>query len=194
MKHADAVRKQYDRLAGQYDRKWAEYISTSARHTLTRAHLAPGERVLDVGCGTGSLQRASGTDILGVDLSAAMLAHAAGQRAAADVNALPFADASFDVVVSASSLHYWPEPVDAVVEIRRVMRPNGRLVLTDWCDDYLACRICDRMLRITHRAYVRAYSVTALREILQRAGFGESTIETYKIGWFWGLMTAVATT
>lgn len=193
MKDAKAVRERYDRLADDYDRRWAAYISASARHTLERARLVPGETVLDVGCGTGAIRRASGVDLVGIDLSAAMLARAAGARAAADVDALPFQSASFDVVVSASSMHCWPQPVAALVEIRRVMKPNGRLVLTDWCDDYLACRICDRVLRVVDRAYGRAYGVDALDAILRRAGFAKTIIQKYKIGWLWGLMTAVAT-
>lgn len=193
VKHADAVRERYDRLAGEYDRRWAEYIRASSRHTLARARIAPGEMVLDVGCGTGAIQRASGLDIIGLDLSPGMLARATGPRAAADVVALPFADGDFDVVVSASSLHYWPDPVRALVEIRRVLKPRGRLVLTDWCDDYLGCLICDRLLRIVARSYARAYGVRGLGRILQRAGFGNVDIERYKIGWTWGLMTAVAT-
>ncbi len=192
MKHADAVRERYDRLAGHYDRRWAAYISASARHTLARTRIAAGEAVLDVGCGTGALRRASGVDIIGIDLSQAMLAYATGARARADVVDLPFRDHNFDVVVSASSLHCWPEPGRALAEMRRVMKPSGRLVLTDWCDDYIACQLCDLALRIVDRAYVQAYSVRELGRMLQQTGFSHVTVEKYKIGWVWGLMTAVA--
>jgi ubiquinone/menaquinone biosynthesis C-methylase UbiE len=187
------VREHYDQLAGTYDRRWAEYIRASTRHTLARANIAPGEMVLDVGCGTGALRRVSGIDMIGVDLSPAMLAHATGARAAADVAALPFSDDTFDVVVTVSSLHYWPEPERALAEMRRVIKPTGRLVLTDWCDDYLACRICDRVLRIVGRSYVRAYGLREIGPIFEHAGLRAISIEKYKIGWLWGLMTAVAT-
>ena len=156
--------------------------------------MASGERILDVGCGTGALQKQLGDGVVGVDLSEGMLGHAGGARAAADVTRLPFADHTFDVVASISSLHYWGDPVGALKEIRRVLRPSGRLVLTDWCDDYLACRICDRVLRIGHSGgYVRAYGARELRRLIARAGYATVAVEKYKIGWLWGLMTAVAT-
>jgi ubiquinone/menaquinone biosynthesis C-methylase UbiE len=123
-----------------------------------------------------------------------MLRHAAGARVAADVIWLPFREHAFDVVVSTSSLHYWVEPIEALREIRRVIKTNGRLVLTDWCDDYLACRLCDRLLRVRRAGgYVRAYGDRELRQLIARAGYASVAVETYKIGWLWGLMTAVAT-
>jgi ubiquinone/menaquinone biosynthesis C-methylase UbiE len=189
------VRARYDRLARQYDTRWAEYIGSSLRHTLGRLSIAPGERLLDVGCGTGALQKQLGDAVVGVDLSEEMLRRGSGARAAADVMRLPFAARTFDVVASTSSLHYWVEPVPALREIRRVIKPSGRLVLTDWCDDYLACRICDRLLRIGHGSgYVRAYGNRELRQLIESAGYATVAVEHYKIGWLWGLMTAVATT
>jgi SAM-dependent methyltransferase len=192
--HNKMVRERYDRLARQYDERWADYIGSSLRHTLEKLNAAPGEIILDVGCGTGALQKQLGDTVVGVDLSEGMLRHAAGARAATDAMRLPFRDHAFDIVASTSSLHYWAEPLQTLREIRRVIRPNGRLVLTDWCDDYLACRICDRLLRIGRGSgYVRAYSGRELRQLIESAGYASVTVERYKIGWLWGLMTAVAT-
>lgn len=192
--HNNLVRERYDRLAKQYDERWARYIGASSRHTIERLKVLAGERILDVGCGTGALQTQLGDGVVGVDLSEGMLGHAGGARAAADVSWLPFGDHTFDVVASISSLHYWDAPLQALGEIRRVLRPTGRLVLTDWCDDYLACRICDRVLRIGHSGgYVRAYGARELRQLIERAGYATVAVEKYKIGWLWGLMTAVAT-
>lgn len=194
MRHTDAVRERYDRLAREYDERWAGYIGSSVRHTLDRLHVAPGEIILDVGCGTGALQKQLGDAVVGVDLSTGMLAHASGTRAASDVMRLPFRAQTFDVVASTSSLHYWTEPIQALREIRRVIKPQGRLVLTDWCDDYLACRICDRLLRVrSGSGYVRAYGSRELRALVEQAGYPDVVVEKYKIGWLWGLMTAVAT-
>ena len=72
----------------------------------------------------------------------------------------------------------------------RVLRPGGQLVITDWCDDYLACRICDWYLRIFSAAHYRTYGVRQCRTLLERAGARGVAVQRYKINWLWGLMTA----
>ncbi|HKY61256.1 MAG TPA: methyltransferase domain-containing protein [Gemmatimonadota bacterium] len=198
-----AVRRRYDRLAGVYDRRWAFYVEASVHETLRRVSLRDGEAILDVGCGTGALlaaaaRRAPASRLAGVDLSPAMLVVARKRlesRAAlvaADAARLPFADRGFDLVVSTSALHYWPDPGACMAEIARVLRPGGRVAITDWCDDYLACRVADFLLRILEPAHHRTYGTDDLERMLRAAGLGAIRVERYKIDWLWGLMTATA--
>jgi SAM-dependent methyltransferase len=111
--------------------------------------LQPGESVLDVGCGTGTLALtakrrvgASGA-VVGIDASPEMIERAkrkalkAGvevQFQTALVERLPFPDASFDVVFSTLMLHHLPRPVreQCAREMRRVIKPDGRIVAVDF--------------------------------------------------------------
>jgi hypothetical protein len=73
----------------------------------------------------------------------------------------------------------------------RVLAPGGKILITDWCDDYLACRLCSLYLRWSGAAFHRIYSAGECRDLF--AGSGYSTrVERYKISWLWGLMTATA--
>jgi ubiquinone/menaquinone biosynthesis C-methylase UbiE len=197
------VRAEYDALAPDYERRWSGYITASVEQTLKRVRLLPNERVLDVGCGTGVLlgrilERYPGSQVTGVDLSPAMVAQARRRLpqgvplAVADAEALPFPAHRFDMVVSVSSFHFWPAPRLALAELRRVLRPGGRLVVTDWCDEYLACRVCDRILRLVDRAHQRIYTRSECAALLTAAEFQVRSLERYRISWLWGLMTAVA--
>lgn len=200
---ADAVLKEYRDVAPHYDRRWAFYVEETVRATLSRLELEPGERLLDVGCGTGVLLTGLSSAVpeaklSGVDPSPVMLEMARRRLDEAVLlersyaERLPFADATFDVVVSTSALHYFRNPLGALREMARVLRPSGRLVLTDWCDDYVACRIFDLWLRIFNRAHFRTYGEKECRQLLEQAGFGAVRVDRYKINWFWGLMTATA--
>lgn len=197
------ARARYDRLAGVYDRRWASYVEASIRETLRRVSLRDGEAILDVGCGTGVLLaaiagRAPASRLAGVDLSPVMLSVARrrlGTRAAliaADVAHLPFPARAFDFVVSTSALHYWHDPAAGLAEIARVLKPGGRVAITDWCDDYLACKVADLLLRVLEPAHHRTYGTEACGRLLREAGFGDFRVERYRFGGLWGLMTASA--
>ncbi len=109
------------------------------REGLERLEISPDDRVLDIGCGTGetvSHLLAETASVHGLDLSGDQLETAAGKdglEAAAfvrgDATELPYADGSFDRVVSIGSILYWAEPREALEEARRVTKPGGEILV-----------------------------------------------------------------
>jgi ubiquinone/menaquinone biosynthesis C-methylase UbiE len=115
---------------------WADPVADAAG-------LRPGQRVLDVGCGTGVHARAAARRVgptgrvIGLDRNEGMLAVAAGstepvQWRRGTAEALPFPDASFDHVVSGFVLMFLTDPKRALTEMARVLTPHGRLTVTTW--------------------------------------------------------------
>jgi len=106
------------------------------------ANLSPGQRVLDVGCGTGALtlaaaERVAPGTVVGLDSSAEMLAVARRKPTPVEwrdgrAEALPFADASFDAVLSQFAMMFFDDQIRALREMKRVLRPSGRLVVAVW--------------------------------------------------------------
>ena len=200
----DPVVKEYAAQARDYDRTWSFYIEATTRETLKRIPMSANARVLDVGCGTGELLRrlrAKYPDavLAGLDPVAEMLDVAREKLSGREdlrigyADSLPWPAGSFDVVVSCNMFHYITHPVEALREMARVIRPGGALVLTDWCDDYIACRLCNLYLRLTNRAFYKTYREAECLALLRQARFSAVQLERYKISWLWGLMTAVVT-
>jgi len=197
------VLREYARLAPNYDVRWSSYVEATVRETMKRLHVEPGQRLLDIGCGTGALLEAVDSafpevEMVGIDPSQEMLGIARRrltnriQLKAGWAESLPFHDDSFDVVVSCNTFHYWRQPARALDEIARILKPKGRLVITDWCDDYLACRIFDHYLRAFNRAHFRTYGARKCKALIAAAGFCDIGIERYKISWLWGMMAVTA--
>jgi SAM-dependent methyltransferase len=123
----------------------ASFAGIANPHTI--APILPGETVLDIGCGAGTdlLLAASrvgpGGRAIGIDMMEVMRKRALDSAAAvgltnvdvrqADATALPLPDASVDVVISNGVLNLVPEKEEAFAEIRRVLRPGGRMQLAD---------------------------------------------------------------
>jgi demethylmenaquinone methyltransferase/2-methoxy-6-polyprenyl-1,4-benzoquinol methylase len=177
---ADGVRRMFDRVAPRYDlantvfslgqdRAWR-------RAAARAAGLAGGHTAVDVACGTGALTRelaasAPGATVLGVDFSWEMVRRAAGtpgppadpQPASAflvgDALRLPLRDASVDLVTIAFGLRNLPEPGRGLLELRRVLRPGGRLVVCEFSQPVVP------VLRGVYRRYLTRLMPLAARRL-----------------------------
>jgi SAM-dependent methyltransferase len=177
------------------------FFEEFARDVAARLPLAPGMRVLEVACGTGIVTRAllarlpGDATLVATDLSDAMLAVAQQSvspdlRLAwqpADAMALPFDPGSFDVVVCQFGIMFFPDKLEALRQMRRVLKAGGLLLISTW-DSF------DRnpLHRLAHATLAEAspaappgfypvpcgfHDVAAIRQLVAEAGFGDLHIE-----------------
>jgi SAM-dependent methyltransferase len=131
------------RAAG-YELQMGRWSRRLALEFVDFVGIGDGERVLDVGCGTGSLasvvaMRTRRSEIYGVDLAVPYVEHAAGTSrdprlrfSVGDACALTFPDHAFDCVLSLLVLHFVPRPLEAIAEMRRVGRPGATVGAAVW--------------------------------------------------------------
>jgi len=122
----------------------AKYYANDAADFIKRLDLKPGMQVLDVACGTGNLAipaARTGASVTGVDIAANSVeqarqnAKAEGLNAQfdeGDAEALPYPDASFDVVVTMFGAMFAPRPELVASELKRVCRPGGVIAMANW--------------------------------------------------------------
>jgi len=136
----DFVEGVYDKLANVYDLIFGPTLHPGRLRAIERMNIQPGERVLEVGVGTGinlSLYPREAT-VTGIDFSSSMLEKArerAARKDAAPVRLLQmdaadlkFADNAFDIVYAPYLISVVPDPVKVAQEMRRVCRPGGRII------------------------------------------------------------------
>lgn len=138
----------WDKAVGHYEQAWRTQLEPAHGRMLDMVDLQPGERVLDVACGTGlvtfriaDLVAPEGA-VVGTDISGRMVEAAGGIAAQrgianarferADAEELPFADHTFDAAVCGLGLMYVPDPQKALSEMHRVLKPGGRAAAAVW--------------------------------------------------------------
>ena len=164
------------------ERNWSVYEAA-----FERLGVRSGERIFEVGFGNGKvvprlMRLASAIAYTGIDYSQAMVAEAKASNKSqieggsvefrhASVEAIPFADDSFDHALTINTIYFWPEPVRGLAEIRRVLRPGGNLLLVAGTPE--------QMSAFTQHGF-RLYADAQLRELFVKAGFRGVTVELYR--------------
>ena len=158
---------------------------------LRQSGLRKGQRVLDIGCGAGLFCRSAankGAVVAGIDVAGAMIDMARSRTGSADfhvadMQALPFADGSFDLVAGFNSFQFAADPADALREVRRVMKPRALLAIAAWgavedCQAAAFLRAQASMLRPKAASAAGPFTLSApgaLESILAYAGLRATT-------------------
>jgi ubiquinone/menaquinone biosynthesis C-methylase UbiE len=174
-----------------------------ARRFLAFIDLRPGQRVLDVACGTGIVARLAapplglGGSIVGIDLNEKMLevaractpvSGASVEWRLGDVESLPQPDADFDVVLCQQGLQYFPDKTRAVREMRRVLRPGGSLGICVWrtidhspCHFAIAASLRRHLSEQASQRFQAVFSFGdpgAIEHVLAAGGFPEAELHS----------------
>jgi len=191
----------WERAAAEYDATFARASGQFGQVLLDATGVGAGMRVLDLCCGTGVVAAAAGArgaKIVGLDFSPAMLAEARRRHPylrfeQGDAEALPFADASFDTVLSNFGIHHVPRPEKALAETWRVLRPGGRFAFTTWAapEENIAWRLLFDAIRAhgdPNAANTPPSGGTlgrpeAVTRLLEAGGFIAPQVETVRREW-----------
>jgi phosphatidylethanolamine/phosphatidyl-N-methylethanolamine N-methyltransferase len=199
----DFVEAVYDKLAKVYDLTFGPTLHPGRLQAIQRMNIQPGERVLEVGVGTGinlSLYPRQAT-VTGIDFSSSML-EKARERASRkglrnmrllqmDAADLKFADDSFDIVYAPYLISVVPDPVKVATEMRRVCRPGGRIIfLNHFLSPNLILSRMERMIS-PFTIHIGFKADLDLPAFLAQAELQPVSIE--KVNWprIWSLVTCV---
>ena len=203
--HTRRILRHFRHLAKRYDRRWSHYLQRTLSQAVEALKISGAAKVLDIGCGTGEFERLArerfgGAVLIGLDVTPQMLAIAREKFLTtrgvsfllAQADTLPFASASLEAVVSCNMLHHVHESQALLSECARVLRPQGQLVIVDWCRDFLHGRLAHYWLRLTNPSYVKMYRVNELAERLSALGLVVRPACRFFVSPYFGMMRVEA--
>ncbi|MDQ1479635.1 MAG: hypothetical protein QOI44_496, partial [Actinomycetota bacterium] len=181
--HDDITRKSFEQQVGLFVGDDSPFARRPASTLAWLEPLDTGMVVLDVACGAAHASEIAAPhvrQVVGIDLTAALLAIGADRLRAAGIDnvllqeghaaALPFVDASFDLVFCRTALHHFPDPERCIAEMARVCRPGGRVVLSDMIAPSAEVRDAfDELHRQIDPSHTRALLEAEIAELLGRA-------------------------
>lgn len=188
----------FDKWAQDYDQKRISgWFQHTQRLTIGQMEgLTSASKVLDVGCGTGFAVLHLGSVLTegkacGLDISEQMIAQANAKMGddlkdrvefvQAGSDNIPYPDGEFDFLMCTNSFHHYPDPIKSLIEMKRVLRPGGQIVIMDNAVDLsLYTWMWDRILRVVEKGHVRYYRSPEIGEMLNKAGFEQARLPHLK--------------
>ncbi|HKV27562.1 MAG TPA: methyltransferase domain-containing protein [Candidatus Acidoferrales bacterium] len=185
-KQMDLVRDRFTRTATVFSDFALVDRTVEAERLLKLIAPSGNERALDVACGPGTLARIFAKHvrwIAGLDLTPAMLERARKDAIANHLNnfrplrgnalGMPFRDATFDIVITSYSIHHLPDPVVAIQEIARILKPGGKFGLLDMVvsEDASRAAACNHIEWVRDPSHTRALPLSGFERLLTSSGF-----------------------
>jgi ubiquinone/menaquinone biosynthesis C-methylase UbiE len=192
----DAVQSQFNQAAANYSTSPIHAAGADLAEMVRAAQLTGREQLLDAGSGAGHTALTFAPHVhhvVAYDLAEAMLAQGqalALERSLAniefrrgDVESLPFDDASFDVITTRYSAHHWPNPQAALREFGRVLRPTGRLLISDIVssDDFILDTHFQTIELLRDPSHVRDHTEEQWLAMMAQAGFTAEVAQRWEV-------------
>ena len=190
----EQVRRVFTEKADSYAANKPAMDRVSYEWMLKLSRVQPADRVLDIATGPGFIAllfAEHARHVAGIDLTRALLEKAKKfmrernlnnvNFIEGDVEFLPFAEGAFDLVTCHKAFHHFPRPGQVLAEIHRTLRKGGRLTLGDTIssEDPAKNEFHNRLERLRDPSHVQMYSVSQLRQFIERAGFFAKDISQF---------------
>jgi ubiquinone/menaquinone biosynthesis C-methylase UbiE len=194
--HEDLIRDQFTRQATPFSTAASISDAQALDMVVAAGRPEPGDTVLDLACGGGLIVCAFAPHVrhaTGIDLTPAMLDRArvlAAEKGVAnvswregDIRALPWPDATFDIVVTRLSFHHLRDPAGVLAEMARVCRPAGRIVVVDMraSEEPAKAAAWNRLEKLRDPSHVRCLSLTELQSLFAAAGLPAPEVRHYEL-------------
>ena len=172
----------YNRQAEVYDESGdGKFVAPMYGEIVNRIMSANPKKLLDVGCGTGNvlmkLNANEDLSLYGLDISEKMIETAKknlGNKAelkVGDSEYMPWEDNSFDVIVCNASFHHYPNPEKVLLEMKRVLKSNGILIIGDPTAPVIIRQLINLNCKRSNKGDYRLYSKREIEELLIKCGF-----------------------
>lgn len=182
----------FNKQAEIYDEEGdGKFVASMYDEIINRIMFLNPKKLLDIGCGTGNvlmrINRNENLYLYGIDISEKMIEKAKknlGNKAelkVGDSEYLPWKDNSFDVIVCNASFHHYPNPEKVLLEMKRVLKKNGTVIIGDPTGPIIVRQILNLLFKFSNNGDYRAYSKKEIEALLIKCGLEPFNFK--KINW-----------